>query len=567
MKNLNYLVALSIMMIATSCVKKDSKNDSDPTSTTSLDNIEVSQNFNWSSSLKGLVTLNIIENSGLHTDNQLVELLDENDRVLASGHVKNGSVDFYISVPAEDAKVYAHYPNTGDRIQITEVGVVQFQLNDFTFDGLNSGLFRTVKSGPVKRKTGGTPLILSGSFENTTFTHDPGNYNILRPSGDWYSLYNRATTRLEGGSMVFTSGNAQAKAHIVQSVEVSGNEKFDILYDYSGAGGSYLLFYDDNQNYLGYTIVNINGSQGFASFQTPPMVKHIQVYTFSGSTDWVDNFNLELVNEPDSDGDGVPDRKDDYPTDALRAYAVNFPSVGEQILAFEDLWPTKGDYDFNDLVVSNKVEFRKNAQEKLIDAEVTVKVNGMGAKAANGFALKFLDANGQSFSQNMITAVSGDGAQMDPDVSNGVIVFSNALNALSPLYNNNGDGPSAAAQEFKFVVTFSAAAEDLQMLPDFYLFRTTKRGKEIHLSGFSGTEAADASLNGTEDDVNGTYKTANGLPWVVELVYPNTQFFHHPLEKIEIAEAYPYFDDWAISNGTRYIGWMIFPNTNKVYTP
>jgi len=53
----------------------------------------------------------------------------------------------------------------------------------------------------------------------------------------------------------------------------------------------------------------------------------------------------------DSDGDGIQDADDDFPNDPARAFINFFPAAGYGSLAFEDLWPGKGDYDFNDLVV------------------------------------------------------------------------------------------------------------------------------------------------------------------------------------------------------------------------
>ncbi|WP_295461384.1 LruC domain-containing protein, partial [uncultured Thiodictyon sp.] len=55
----------------------------------------------------------------------------------------------------------------------------------------------------------------------------------------------------------------------------------------------------------------------------------------------------------DSDGDGIPDALDAFPQDPTRAARRFYPSAtGFGSLAFEDLWPKKGDFDMNDLVVA-----------------------------------------------------------------------------------------------------------------------------------------------------------------------------------------------------------------------
>ncbi len=54
----------------------------------------------------------------------------------------------------------------------------------------------------------------------------------------------------------------------------------------------------------------------------------------------------------DTDGDGIANTLDMYPNDATRAFDNYYPSKTVfGTLAFEDLWPGKGDYDMNDLVV------------------------------------------------------------------------------------------------------------------------------------------------------------------------------------------------------------------------
>ena len=53
----------------------------------------------------------------------------------------------------------------------------------------------------------------------------------------------------------------------------------------------------------------------------------------------------------DKDDDGVSDDSDDYPDDETKAFN-NYYTAKNQVgtLAFEDLWPYKGDYDFNELL-------------------------------------------------------------------------------------------------------------------------------------------------------------------------------------------------------------------------
>ena len=60
----------------------------------------------------------------------------------------------------------------------------------------------------------------------------------------------------------------------------------------------------------------------------------------------------------DTDEDGVSDLFDDYPNDPEKAFDNYSPAEGQfGTLAFEDLWPAKGDYDFNDIVIDYQYNF------------------------------------------------------------------------------------------------------------------------------------------------------------------------------------------------------------------
>jgi hypothetical protein len=77
----------------------------------------------------------------------------------------------------------------------------------------------------------------------------------------------------------------------------------------------------------------------------------------------------------DTDGDGVSDTKDDYPNDPNKAFDNIYPSNDAfGTLAFEDLWPAKGDYDFNDLVVDYNINQVTNAQNMIVEIECTFQI-------------------------------------------------------------------------------------------------------------------------------------------------------------------------------------------------
>ena len=68
---------------------------------------------------------------------------------------------------------------------------------------------------------------------------------------------------------------------------------------------------------------------------------------------------------------------DDYPNDPTRTYRSYFPSSGHQTIAFEDLRPAMGDYDFNDLVLSQKVVIERNENNEIVDAQIKVSIDAI----------------------------------------------------------------------------------------------------------------------------------------------------------------------------------------------
>jgi len=66
-----------------------------------------------------------------------------------------------------------------------------------------------------------------------------------------------------------------------------------------------------------------------------------------------------------------------------------YPSqTGYASLAFEDLWPSMGDYDFNDLVISYRFNQITNADNAVVKIQVTLITEAMGATLHNAFGFQ-----------------------------------------------------------------------------------------------------------------------------------------------------------------------------------
>jgi hypothetical protein len=126
----------------------------------------------------------------------------------------------------------------------------------------------------------------------------------------------------------------------------------------------------------------------------------------------------------DKDKDGTPDKDDKYPDDPTRAY--NTTTVGT--LAFEDLWPYKGDFDMNDLVVNYQHIIVTNSQNKVVEMNSTFDLLAIGARYKNGFGFEISKLNPSqiksiSSSHNKTVLESGQSKAT-------ILVFENAFDLV-----------------------------------------------------------------------------------------------------------------------------------------
>ncbi|OEK04899.1 LruC domain-containing protein [Roseivirga misakiensis] len=288
--------------------------------------------------------------------------------------------------------------------------------------------------------------------------------------------------------------------------------------------------------------------------------------------------------QQDSDNDGVIDKLDDYPNDADVAFDVYTPSaLGMGTLAYEDLWPVQGDYDFNDLVIGYRFVNVMNSSNRSVRMEIELTIKAVGAGDHSGFAIEL------PFNKTDIASVTGhevNGSLISLD-ANGleagqskavIVIFNDAYDHVSPnpgetFVNTVDSENSTATKSFNILVQFVSPIEASQMSEapfNPFIFSSYNRGKEIHLSGKSPTDLADISLFGTADDdtnpgFNKFYQNVDNLPWAINVIHN----FRHPIEKTRIDKAYNRFRDWGMSRGTNYKDWYGdnsgYRNLSKIY--
>ena len=278
-------------------------------------------------------------------------------------------------------------------------------------------------------------------------------------------------------------------------------------------------------------------------------------------------------NAPDQDGDGVPDADDAYPKDPARAFNNYSPAVGYGTLAFEDLWPGKGDYDFNDLVLDYRFKTVTNANNKVSEVMGTFVIRAIGAGFQNGFGFQLpasgiagadVEAAGMKLKEGLI-ALNANGTEAGQERIT-VILFDN-VNKIMISPGGFGVNVTPGMPYVKpdtTVVTISLKPGTYTLddvgLDQFnpFMFVNLDRGKEIHLPNHLPTSLANQAYFKTgEDDSDPAtgkyYKTTKNLPWAIRI----SPGFDYTVEGDQITSAYLKFAAWAESAGIQYPDWYL----------
>jgi len=274
----------------------------------------------------------------------------------------------------------------------------------------------------------------------------------------------------------------------------------------------------------------------------------------------------------DSDGDGVDDEDDDYPDDPLRAYNIYYPARNTfGSLAYEDNWPGRGDYDFNDFVVDYHYHQVTNAYNQLVDLFGRFVVRAIGASYTNGFGVMLGMQPSQVGNVSGISLVDGYITLLANNTEAGqekatIIITDNAFTQLphpgGGIGVNTTPGQTYVEPDTMEISVFLEEPVALATVgyPPYnpFIIVDQVRGREVHLPDYQPTSLANPAYFGTEhDDSNPSagryYKTMNNLPWGINL----TTEFDYPVEKAVIIQAYLRFADWAESSGSLYSDWYL----------
>ncbi len=283
----------------------------------------------------------------------------------------------------------------------------------------------------------------------------------------------------------------------------------------------------------------------------------------------------------DADGDGVTDSQDEFPNDPSMAYRSYLAGENTSAtLLFEDLWPAKGDYDFNDLVAGIEGVYYTNSANKVVQLTLSIDVKAVGASNQNGLGLQF-----DAIVPNGISSVTGNVKSNDSQIienSNSteanqeaavVILIENVNEVINRVggatFNTLNDGNIGTSDLVEVEISFAnnpVAMEEVSAGKlNFFLIKNQNRATEIHLADFKPSTLMTHEFGDNADtsspENNRYYKTENNLPWGIFIL----DEVMHPIEKTPVTDAYSSFYDWAVSSGASNTEWYNHPNMLSVW--
>lgn len=606
------IIFLIALLFTTSACKKDIPEDVD-----NMRQMIIPNEFNYQIQEEISLTITLPATVDYADRNRLISIyndLPQNGGSLinagAAGH--DGVYKTSIRVSSSLEELYIHSFAGWKQVSLVPLmkGMNDGYSIDYNEDYSNAPPDTIPEGQPVKKPVFlvDQPLLKSGGnfignpgFENDDFDIQPYWSSSMSSDGKWHitSLLSESylLAEVEDGKVMQINGSGSGYGGVTQLVDVEPGEELTLTADINMSGNVrawlYLIPRNANQQPLSYPNLQVTGTRWqtrTVAAEMPANAVSCQVllwsHNYSGSVIQYDNVILTIKGRvTDTDGDGVDDDEDAYPNDADKAFNSYYPAENTYgTLAFEDMWPNAGDYDFNDLVIGYRFNHIKNSSNLITSLTADFQLRAIGASISNGFGFEMDISpdlvesvnNSLTFSSDQIS-LSANGTESQQQKAT-IIAFSDAFDVL--IHPGTGLGintnPEIVYQEptaFSIEIDFTEplSLENIGNAPNNpFIFRTANRSWEIHLPGYYPTDLADAAKFGTGDDATNLenaflYKTAKGLPWGMNL--PVT--FIYPIEKVPIIEGYLKFQQWAVSGGYSFMDWFEsiegYRNNSKLY--
>lgn len=270
----------------------------------------------------------------------------------------------------------------------------------------------------------------------------------------------------------------------------------------------------------------------------------------------------------------LPEGTGEYVTSSEDEDVMYYPYNGWGTLFFEDMWPSKGDYDFNDMVVSYKIQLYVDKEDsKVVAIMVAARLNALGGHFPYQLCLQIDNLKKAEIENVRVAPNHGDGNgkyKYEDDAIGDKALFSfswqNKKGGKYGKYYNVEKGYELDNVD-KNEVAFIMYLNDPRDLSDFtsssfnFFIRNTDENdnREIHLLGYEPTAnfatgydemvKNNASLLSDKD----YYRTSDGFVWGLKI----PANVSHAVEKVNFLDAYPLFKGWVVSGGQKNPKWYL----------
>lgn len=319
--------------------------------------------------------------------------------------------------------------------------------------------------------------------------------------------------------------------------------------------------------------ISIKNKGGFARFSTDrlnadgerrtvalldPRSRKIVAVGFEDNKDLRYNdatFYLEVEEAGAIDGN-IPDLPDDGkgPSDE-----ENYVET-KGFLMFEDLWPSHGDYDINDVMIKYSTKVYKHIlNNSVYRIETEYQPCHRGGLIQSGFGVQLSGIAPEAVHKATLSGASPSvymqGQQLEPGQTHPTVLLFDDLEKV-----------------LDKTVTLTLELNDVNestvkppFNPFIFIDAAKTRGKEVHLVKYMPTDKADPSLFGTYDDASIPAQnlfyvlSKNYMEYPFALSMPFLDDIPIPHEGTAIDISYPKFRSWVESDGKSNKDWYLYP--------
>lgn len=255
-------------------------------------------------------------------------------------------------------------------------------------------------------------------------------------------------------------------------------------------------------------------------------------------------FYLHVETEDAIDKDKLPELPDvDSPSNEDNSITYS------GTLTFEDLWPSDGDYDMNDVMVDYTSTVYRTIMENRVYKIVDIFTpRHSGGRLQSGFGYQL-----HNLSPNDILSIQIEGGEVSSYMENTNMEAGQSHPTIL-LFDNI---KTVIGREYTVTINLKEVKEGTIKAPYNPFIFVEQRGTEVHLVNYPPTDKATLSLLGTKEDLSRPedelyYVSKKQMPFAIHLPVKD---FPIPEESVRIDQAYPKFRSWVDSQGEKDQDW------------